>query len=70
MAGAADVTRGVQKFVVAILGVLAQALTLGLVPDDIKSYVVVIVSVATAVGVFAVPNRPQPSRGSSPLIVP
>jgi hypothetical protein len=45
-----------RKWGVALLGVVAQAAASGAVPDKYAPWAAVVVAVATAVGVYSVPN--------------
>lgn len=46
------------KLWAALVGAVAQAVTLGLVPDPTAQWLAVVVSFVTAAGVFAVENTP------------
>lgn len=48
----------VRKAAVAVLGVAAQVAALGLLPEAWKPWAAVVIAVATAEGVYQVPNRP------------
>ena len=48
----------VRKLVVAGIGALAQAVAAGLLPAKYEAWGAVILALATALGVYAVPNAP------------
>lgn len=50
----------VRKLLVALTGALGQGLDVGLVPDQYKPYVSVVLALATAYGVYQVPNADGP----------
>lgn len=48
----------VNKFVAAVVGAVLSAAALGLLPEDSKDYITVAIVFLTAIGVYAVPNKP------------
>lgn len=48
-----------RKLFIALAGVVAQAVQLGLLPEDANSYAAVILATLTAVLVFLVPNETE-----------
>lgn len=48
----------VRKFITALIGAALTALSLGLIPDAAGSWIAVVVTFATAYGVYKVPNAP------------
>jgi len=50
-----------RKLLVALVGAVAQALSLGLIPERYRPWAVMVISVATAAGVYVTPNRPPPA---------
>ena len=50
----------VRKFALAALGGLAQVAAAGLLPEQYRPWATVVLAVATALGVYAVPNAPLP----------
>lgn len=48
----------VAKFVTALIGAAAIAVTTFTVPDHWKPYAAVLIALATALGVYRVPNQP------------
>lgn len=48
----------VAKFLAALAGAAAQAVNLGLVEGDTRSWVTVVIGVLTATAVYLVPNDP------------
>lgn len=52
------------KFITALVGAVATAISLGLVPQEYENWVAVAISFFTALGVYAVPNQQQASTGS------
>lgn len=48
------------KFIVAIVGAVATAVSEGLVPEDWNSYLTVAIVFLTALGVYQVPNEEKP----------
>lgn len=55
----------VAKFLTALAGALAQALTLGLVTGTARSWATIIIGVLTAAAVFLVPNEPGPAGATT-----
>jgi hypothetical protein len=55
-----------RKWGVALIGVLAQVVALGILPDKYQQIGAALVALAVALGVYAVPNRPQPARAAEP----
>lgn len=51
----------VRKFVVAVLGAIAIALTQGLIEGTAAKWAAAVIAVATAAGVYVVPNTPAPA---------
>lgn len=49
-----------QKFVVALVGAITTAVSLGLLPEEWNQYVAVAVAFLTAAGVWVVKNAPPP----------
>ena len=54
-------TKYVAKFLTALVGVAAVAISQGLLTGNVAKWVAVIITVGAAIGVWAVPNVPQPS---------
>jgi EamA domain-containing membrane protein RarD len=53
---------------VAVAGVIAQIIALGLVPDKYEPWVAVVVALLTAFGVYQVPNKVlDPAPAPNPL---
>lgn len=50
----------IRKFVVALVGALANAAALGLLPDPWGEVVAGVVTILAAVGVYTIPNAPPP----------
>lgn len=48
----------IAKFLTALTGAAAQAVSLGLVDGDARGWVTVAIGVATAAAVYLVPNQP------------
>lgn len=48
-----------RKFVVALLGAVLTAVSLGLLPADVENYVAVAASFAAAYGVYIIPNKKE-----------
>ena len=48
----------IRKFVVAALGVVAMVVTTGALEEDVEIWLNAALAVATAAGVYVVPNRP------------
>jgi hypothetical protein len=48
------------KTIVAVLGAVSAAVAQGLLPDDVAPWVAIVISFLTALGVFQVPNVPEP----------
>lgn len=48
----------IDKALVALVGAVAEAIDLGLLPDSVKPYLVVVIGFLTALGVYAAPNKP------------
>lgn len=48
----------IRKAVVAVVGVAAQVAAAGVLPEAWKPWGAVVLAVATAAGVYAVPNQP------------
>ena len=46
----------VRKFAAAIAGALAQAVAAGVLPEQYAKWAAVAIAIATALGVYAVPN--------------
>lgn len=46
-----------RKFIAALLGALATAVTVGVIQDPYAAYVAVAIAFATSLGVYAVPNE-------------
>jgi hypothetical protein len=46
------------KFIVALVGAAAVAVSLGLLPDSASKWVTVAVAFLTALGVYITPNKP------------
>lgn len=51
---------GFRKFQMVLIGVALAAASQGLLPDDISTWVLLVVGVLTATGVYAVPNKSLP----------
>jgi hypothetical protein len=49
-----------RKYLVALMGVAAQLVAAGLIPDPWAGRVQLVLALATAVGVYAAPNAPPP----------
>lgn len=56
----------VRKFVVALLGLAALAVQQGLMTGTAAKWVGIAIGVATAIGVFAVPNVPSGKSNVAP----
>lgn len=55
----------IRKFLVAAIGAALEAVNAGLVPAAYAHWVAVVVAVATALGVYAVPNStPAPAKAA------
>lgn len=52
------------KFAAAIVGAVTEAINLGIVPSSAQHYVTVIVTILTALGVYAVPNGPTAAQSA------
>ncbi len=52
--------RRARKFLVAAVGALAVIVAAGILPEPAKSWAVAALAVATALGVYRVPNAPAP----------
>jgi len=48
-----------RKFLVAVVGAASEALTLGLVHGTVAHWVTIGIGIATALGIYAVPNAPS-----------
>lgn len=46
----------VRKYAVAVVGVLVQVVSAGVLPDEYQPWGAVVVALATALGVYQVPN--------------
>jgi len=53
----------IAKFLTALAGAAAQAISLGLVDGDARNWVTVIIGVVTAAAVYLVPNQPVAEAG-------
>ena len=63
----------IHKFLVALAGVVAQVIALGLVPARYEPWAAVAVALFTALGVYQVKNKPKPGpapAGHLPLLDP
>lgn len=49
----------IAKFLTALAGAAAQAISLGLVDGDARNWATVIIGVITAAAVYLVPNQPE-----------
>lgn len=56
------------KTVAAVIGALATAATLGLLPEDVAAWLPVVIAFATAIGVYAVPNTPPAGQPADPNV--
>lgn len=52
-----------RKAVVALVGVVAQAVNLGLLPEQWQEWAAVVIALATAVGVYQAPNVVEDRSG-------
>lgn len=52
----------VQKFIAALIGAIGIAISEGLIPDSVSSYVTVAVAFLAALGVYVVPYVPVVNR--------
>ena len=48
-----------RKFIVAVLGAITTAVTLGLLSEDYNKYVAVAAVFLSSLGVYAIPNEPS-----------
>ncbi len=48
-----------RKWGIALIGAAAQLVAAGLLPDNLKPWGAVVLALATALGVYAVPNTPK-----------
>ena len=48
----------IRKFLVAALGVIAMVVTTGVLEEDVEIWLNAVLAIATAAGVYVVPNRP------------
>jgi hypothetical protein len=57
-----------RKFITAVIGVAALGITQGLIEGTAAKWVAIVISAATALGVYVVPNAPleKPSVDSTP----
>ena len=51
----------IAKFLTALAGAAAQAVTLGLISGTARSWATVVIGVLTAAAVYLVPNQPAPA---------
>lgn len=49
-----------RKAIAAVLGALAEIVALNVLPERHEGWIVCLIAAATALGVFSVPNEPQP----------
>ena len=50
------------KLIVALVGAIGVAVSQGLLPDEVNSWLTVVVAFLTAAGVYAVPNTPKKAK--------
>ena len=48
----------IRKFLVAAVGVLAMVVTTGSLEENVETWINAVLALATAAGVYVVPNRP------------
>lgn len=48
-----------RKFITALIGAAAVAVSVGLLPAEYNDYVTVVIAFATSLGVYAVPNEKE-----------
>lgn len=51
-----------RKFIVAAIGVLAMVVTTGVLEEDIEIWISAVIAIATAAGVYQVPNKTYKSK--------
>jgi hypothetical protein len=55
----------VRKLLVAAIGGLAQVAASGTLPDRYQAWAAAVLAIATAAGVYVVPNAPRPATGDA-----
>lgn len=60
----------VRKFLAAVVGVVAQAVAAGTLPDSWKPWAAIVLAVATAAGVFGIRNVDPPPRPQPGIVLP
>lgn len=48
-----------RKFITALIGAAAVAVSVGLLPEEYNDYVTVVIAFATGLGVYVVPNKKE-----------